>query len=309
MTTRYRCYGLELDADRPLPWFAPGDSARRADVRLEFAESAAAFAAHGAPRYTSQALAEAGAAAVEIHEGEIAGTRYTQIAYADGCRFEVSATGDHIRIAWPRHFTIEDAMTYLTGPILGYALRRRGRFALHASGVSFDGKALVFAGEGGAGKSTLAAACVTGGAVAVTDDVAAFVCGDEPRVSAGYGHFRLWDASVAALGNRGAATSLLTPNWTKRLLAVDTIVDAPAAAVYVLGDPVAALRVEPLPVAEATIELARLAFAARWMTREELAASFVDAARVATMVPVARLHGSRHDADAAVSVVRQHRGT
>jgi hypothetical protein len=49
----------------------------------------------------------------------------------------------------------------------------RGLEVFHASGVVFDGKALLFAGPPGAGKSSLAAALVRAGAELLSDDVVA----------------------------------------------------------------------------------------------------------------------------------------
>lgn len=305
MTARYRCYGLELEADRELPWFFPGTPARPVDVRLALGDWPDVARVAGAPRYVSESVADDGAAALVIHDALVAGTPGTVLEYADGCRFALSGRGDMLHAVWPAHYTLEDVLTYLSGPVLGYAVRRLGRFALHASAVRVGGRAVAFAGDGGAGKSTLAAAVVAAGADAITDDVTVVGADAACTVPAGYGTIRLWDASVQALYGPGTAPPLLTPNWTKRGVAFAPVPDTPLGVVCVLGDPAAPPAVEPLAPAEAVIALSRLAFAARWMTREELAASFADAARVASAVRVVRLHGARRDLAACVAALHR----
>lgn len=50
-------------------------------------------------------------------------------------------------------------------------LKRRGRYAVHAAGAAVGGRAALFAGPAGAGKSTLALACVRDGLAFLGDDV------------------------------------------------------------------------------------------------------------------------------------------
>jgi hypothetical protein len=305
MMARYRCYGLELEADRALPWFFPGTPGAAPDVHITLGAWPEVVRAPGAPRYVSESVADDGAAALVIHDAIVAGAAGTVLEYADGCRFAMSGRGDRLHAVWPAHYTLEDVMTYLSGPVLGYGACRRGRFALHASAVRIGGRAIAFAGDGGAGKSTLAAAVVAAGADAITDDVTVVGADAVCTVPAGYGTIRLWDASVQALYGSGTTPPLLTPNWTKRGVAFAPVPDTPLGVVCVLGDPSAPPAMEPLAPAEAVIALSRLAFAARWMTRAELAASFADAARVGFAVPVVRLHGARRDLAACVAAVRR----
>lgn len=61
----------------------------------------------------------------------------------------------------------------LLGPVMAFVLHLRGLLVLHGSAVGAAGRAAVFLGDKGAGKSTLAAACVAAGQRLVTDDLAA----------------------------------------------------------------------------------------------------------------------------------------
>jgi hypothetical protein len=61
----------------------------------------------------------------------------------------------------------------LLGPVMACRFHRNGSLVLHGSAVAIDGKAHVFLGDKGSGKSTTAAALVAAGFPLVTDDVVA----------------------------------------------------------------------------------------------------------------------------------------
>jgi hypothetical protein len=62
--------------------------------------------------------------------------------------------------------------------VLMEALRRRGRYGLHAAAVALDGKGLLLAGDGGTGKSTMALALARAGFGFLADDLV-FLTHDE----------------------------------------------------------------------------------------------------------------------------------
>ncbi len=151
---------------------------------------------------------------IEVHLGSLESAHGRSFEYSDAV-FVVSSNADQIWCIWTS--TPEDAATYLLGPILAYALRRRGTLALHASSIVVNERALLVAGAPGAGKSTVAAACALRGATVITDDVAAIEWrGEQPFVMAGYPRLRLWGDVAAALFGSEDALPLLTPTWTKR---------------------------------------------------------------------------------------------
>jgi hypothetical protein len=67
----------------------------------------------------------------------------------------------------------EDWASILAAQALPLAATIRGLEVMHASGVVLDGRALLFAGPPGAGKSSLAAALVSDGAQLLSDDAVA----------------------------------------------------------------------------------------------------------------------------------------
>ena len=81
-----------------------------------------------------------------------------RLGYTNGLTFWVNSEGNAIQGVWSGKASIDDALGYLLGPVLGIFLRLRGETCLHASAVTFDDHAVVFVGPPGAGKSTTAAA-------------------------------------------------------------------------------------------------------------------------------------------------------
>jgi hypothetical protein len=126
-----------------------------------------------------------------------------QFEYAEGVTFAVSTDGRHIEAAWTSPLVAADVASYLLGPVLAFALRLRGVVPLHASGVAVAGRAWLFTGPAGAGKSTTVSALGTLGYPVLSDDVvpleltahAALAWPGVPRLS-------VWkDASTAVFGS------------------------------------------------------------------------------------------------------------
>lgn len=81
------------------------------------------------------------------------------------------------------------------GPVLAILLHLRGKFVLHGSAISFNGKAYGFVGDKGAGKSTLAAMLLKNpGVQLLTDDL--LVVSDDLRVLCGYQQLKLSDEAL-----------------------------------------------------------------------------------------------------------------
>lgn len=90
----------------------------------------------------------------------------------------------------------------LLNQVLPLVLSHRGRFVLHASSVSVNGRVCAFVGRSGAGKSTLATAvAVRAGGVVVSDDCLVLDARDGAwwAVPSGAG-LRLWPAALDLLG-------------------------------------------------------------------------------------------------------------
>lgn len=87
------------------------------------------------------------------------------------------------------------------GQIVSVVLHQRGHLVLHASAVERDGRAAVFLGPTGAGKTTTAAACYSEGFSLVDDDVVAIEFDDgDPLVRPGVSELKLFEEPASALG-------------------------------------------------------------------------------------------------------------
>ena len=215
----YRGYGAVIGTDVPLHGFLKVAQSVPADIRFWLASepewASRALELPRLPDRTSTLTGSAGEivrAVFTLGDGE-----FLHLRYADGTEFVVSADGTRIFGRWRLPLTLEDTLTYALGPILALALRRRGLVCLHASAVEWHGKAVLFVGSAGAGKSTTAAAMVRHGARLIADDISA-LCeqGNTFRVFAGQGVVRLWPESADLLFGPQSNLPLLTPNWDKR---------------------------------------------------------------------------------------------
>jgi hypothetical protein len=106
----------------------------------------------------------------------------------------------------------------LLGTVMAVLLQQRGYFVLHASAVSIDGAAIIFLGNKGYGKSTMAATLYGRGHQLVADDIVALTF-DTGRfmVVPGFPHFKLYpEAVVASLGDDCSLLTELASGYEKR---------------------------------------------------------------------------------------------
>jgi hypothetical protein len=244
LSYHYRVYGLALRSELAIDGLLPRAAPPHIDCEIVRGEVAPL-----ADVLDVSWLEEEGEPGVRVTRG---GGAYA-LAYRDGTRFRVEPRT--ITASWTT--TAADMATYLLGPVLALVLRLRGTLALHASAVVIDGEALLFAGSGGAGKSTTAAAFLHAGASLLTDDVAAIAVRDGgPHVEAGHARVRLWDDSAAGLYGSADALPLLTPTWEKRFVdASQSFGDdaVPLRAIVVLAPRGEATRIRPLRGLDAVI--------------------------------------------------------
>jgi hypothetical protein len=305
----YSVFGLLLRSSLPIPQLAPVDR----EQSTSFLESAndPAVAVHldaspptggGSPSgpeelsYATSYRDEAGNPALKIWKAP--GSRYLRLAYIDGTQFWLSRDGSEVWATWPGNLEIEDAATYLVGPVLGLLLRLRGVTCLHASAVAFGERAVAFVGSEGAGKSTTAAALARRGHAILSDDVVALAERHGSFfVHSAYPHLCLWPDSVESLYGSADALPRFSANYEKRCLSLQKQKllfeerALPLAAIYILGD----RRGDPAPVVEelrpqrAFLSLVANTFATNTLDREMRAKEFEILARLAPMVPIRML--------------------
>jgi hypothetical protein len=238
-------------------------------------------------------------------------------SYADGTAVWIDTDGTNVWCTRPLDSTLEDLATYLTGPILGFVLRRRGQVSLHASAVQAGNGALILAGPHGAGKSTIAAALAARGCALVTDDVlhvrktaAGWVA--EPFASG----LKLWPDAAALVFGPAVSLPRLTPTWDKRSLGVDWF-GVTAAPQPVMVQSVLFLEwsdsdcvepsLEPIGAAETVVRLATHGSAAHLLDEAQRAQEFHAFADLATSVRVKRAVLSRRRDTFRACIDRIHR--
>lgn len=163
-------------------------------------------------------------------------------SYSDGARFVVDRAGHEIWADWPDNYTLEDAATYLLGPVIGFVLRLRGVVPLHASAISVGEQAVALMGAPGAGKSTTAAEFARLGHAVLADDLVALrEVADTFWVQSGYPRLNVWPDSAEALFGPEKSLPNISSTWDKRFMTLDQQGmrferrELPLAAIYILG--------------------------------------------------------------------------
>src|SRR5215469_13092785 len=234
-----------------------------------------------------------------LRMGVLPGGHYFGFFYRDEVRFAVERQGREVWCDWPENYTLEDACTYLLGPVLGFVLRLRGVTCLHASAVSVDGRAIALVGSPGAGKSTIAAALAQCGFSVIADDVVALVAdGKNFQAQPGYPRLNLWSDSVRALFGSNDALPRITPTWDKRYLALGdngfgfASQALPLGAVYVLGAREAALEapvIDYLSGSNALAEFVTNTYVNYLLDRDMRSREFDVLTRLVVRVPIRRV--------------------
>jgi predicted kinase len=127
--------------------------------------------------------------------------------------------------------------------MMGLVLHQRGHLVLHASAVAVDGKAIVFLGQRGAGKSTMAAAFHQAGYEVFEDDTLGVRFEDGvPTVVPGVPRLRLRPQTAETLGIDSVTGSTFGSDSEKVHVSLSDVPDpAPLAQCYRLkrGEPFA----------------------------------------------------------------------
>ena len=237
----YTLYGLTIACTVPLDGLRAALPGAPADIRVTFGACAPWLAEPSrGDRYRS-----ATADAVDPSDRIVVTEQASgfQFRYGDGTAFEVSRDGGEIWGRFESRFVLADAVVYLLGPVLGFALRLRGVLCLHASGVVIDGRAVALLGAQGAGKSTTAGLFAAAGFAVLADDlVAVRPVNGRWMAQPAYDHLRVWEDGERILFGESGRLPLLTPTWTKRAVPLEKMGmrfhDTPVAlgAIVLLAD-------------------------------------------------------------------------
>jgi hypothetical protein len=294
---RYSIYGLSIQAECPIPGALEcrDETDPSVDVTLGYLSDDLRGAHQLVPSSTSPDHQKR----PHLMMRKSAGSGDLWLTYDDGAEFVLSGTGSRILMGWPATLTIDDAATYLLGPILGFLLRLRGTLCLHASAVEVHGKGLALLGPPGAGKSTLAATFAETGFAVLSDDVAPLTRADDAwLVQPGYPKLRLWPDAVQALYGSLDLLPRITPTWDKRHLDLtearyrfsDRAV--PLAGIYLLDertDEAAAPVIEAMKPREALLALVANTYANYLIEGDLRAEEFIQLEQLASALPIRRV--------------------
>ncbi len=298
MSVSHVIYGLRVTANFALPGLSIAkDDVSRGEVNIHLKEAPAFATNHVEFFHSSQG--------VDSHEqpvlrvGVLQGGEYFGLFYSDGVRFTVERRGSEVWAEWPENYSLEDACTYLLGPVMGFVLRLRGVVCLHASAVAIGDQAIALVGLPGAGKSTTAAAFGRCGFPVLADDVVALVDrGEHFLVQPAYPRVNLWPDSVRELFGSEDALPRITPTWDKRYLSLGQNTypfghnPLPLGAIYILsGREVSrtAPVIEQLAGSEAFMALVANTYVNYLLDRDMRSREFDALSRMLTAVPVRRV--------------------
>ena len=247
----YIIYGIRVKSSRPIPTLDPvqlqNESAliQSTDVSVRFdADDAQASADDNAQEtlwYTSDIVDASGNPALKIWKRDLGGGY--RIRYSHGLTFYLNAGVTNIRVRCDEPMDASEIADFLLGPVLGIVLRLRGIICFHGSAVVLGGKAIVFVGVPGAGKSTTAALFARNGHSVLSDDIAALVESNGSLcVLPAYPYLNLWPEALDMLtGSEGSSRSKSAVVDKVRMTLDDS--DSrfqrealPLAAIYVLAD-------------------------------------------------------------------------
>lgn len=182
--------------------------------------------------------------------------------------------------------------------VLGVVLLQRGYFVLHASAAAINGRAVVFAGPSGQGKSTMLAALNRVGFPIITDDVLAIDTADPHRPLAlpGLVQLKLNDETRAKVA-RGILTEQPIGDRSSKKLCdlrgVRVTEPIPLSAIFLL-ETGPTLKTIAVPKARAAIELVRHTYGSRLLQATDLSARhFEQSVALARQIPVAILSRPR----------------
>jgi hypothetical protein len=266
----YSAFGLLIHSNVPLAGLPSAgavdrDASREVQFHLSVEPYQDAMRAHRERElaYVSSYTDETGAPVLRIWKA--ADESFLRLDYQDGTQFWIARSRRDVFAAWPDNLTVQNALTYLLGPVFGLLLRLRGVTCLHASAVAFGDWSVVFVGSEGAGKSTTAAAFAKRGYAVLSDDIVALRVGessdfflDDPEpascdtppspahqvffVLPGYPHLCLWPDAARFLYGSEEIFPRLAPEWDKRKLPLGThgmpfeARALPVAAIYLFAD-------------------------------------------------------------------------
>jgi hypothetical protein len=233
---------------------------------------------------------------------------YRHARLSDGCsyarwqgvgEFLVSADGREIACRPHSRSSMESFQVYLLGQALSFAIVKQGFEPLHATTVVVHGEAVVFLGESGFGKSTLAACFLDAGHRMLTDDLL-LLRHTARRVIAypGPARIKLLPPIARKYMHDTAQGVHMNPDTEKLILPLERALrcptPAPVRAIYAITpapkhDRKTGIHIEPLSARDAFLKLLENTFNYRLADPQRLSRQFTATVRLVDAMPVRKL--------------------
>jgi hypothetical protein len=311
----YSLFGLHIHSSHELPEISsvqvsfptsaknePSRADRTVEIRLQASphdEVACPYLSEEF-RYATEDKDSAGVSSLRIWK--VNGGEFLRLEYFDGTKFWLDREGTRVWATWPETLTIDDAATYLLGPVLGLLLRLRGVTCLHASAVSLGDCVVAFVGPEGAGKSTTAAALAQQGCAILSDDVVALTEIDGAfHVHPAYPYLCLWPESVETIYGSADALPQFSQSYEKRCLSLERnklqfeTRSLPLKAIYIFGERRSDLapRLETISAQKSILALVANTFATNVLETEMRAKEFSTLGRLVPNVRIRKVFAHR----------------
>jgi hypothetical protein len=183
MSYLYKAFGLNIKSEIQIPEFLPASDAE-VDVIIHLGEV----------------------------PGQLSGTTFKGVRFeassgqfllkVDAIADYYSENGQKIIIQPYNNAEEADIRLFLLGSVFGALLHQRGMLPMHGSSLAIKGKAYIFSGISGVGKSTLAAGLINRGYQLLSDDISVVSANtnNKPVIYPGYPALKLWADSLKKLG-------------------------------------------------------------------------------------------------------------
>jgi hypothetical protein len=181
----------------------------------------------------------------------------------------------------------------IIGPVFAVLLHQKKHLILHASAVSLDGEAVIFLGNSGDGKSTIAASLLELGHQFLADDIVAVQTAgvSHPLIFGGFPHLKLWPDATGGLEVQADALSPIHPDLVKKVLRDSFDFKLRATSLrtaYILRESDAPEpRITPVAPQKALVEIVRYSFLARLLDKMDNSVQhFEQASSLVNRVPI-----------------------
>lgn len=187
----------------------------------------------------------------------------------------------------------KDLVPLITGPVLAVLLHQRKRFVLHASAVNIKNRAVVFVGNKGYGKSTLAAYMQSRGHPLISDDLVPLsFANNSPETMPGYPQIKLFSDSIEAIGLTPSSINTINNSTSKSLISTtgDFSVDPVKIGCIFILEKSDGIEINKLNSVSAFIETLRNTYLSNYLGQtESLSSHFQQCEALINSVPLFQL--------------------